>query len=652
MKSPSHQMKRAGLAASLCFGLVLGMSAQLDAGRTNKTKIIDALAIMPAKDSVVYKQTMRDLLSTGNAGLAELIEMRKSAKGEMLVKLDYMLNSLADYAGDQKNPALADLLQQVYMQAVKDAPTAETAAFYFKQLKTVGTNRAVTFLQTYLSNPQLSEFAAQTLSAIGTGEAADALKTELPGVQASLKKHLINALGEMQAAETEELLLSQKSALSADDLSVLYFALSNSGSYKALTELQSAASAVNYAYDKNGATDAYLQLVERLGKSGDRKLVQKTTKNLLKVGEKTGNTALRCAAFTVLAETDSLKCTEMIIDALDDDNRMYRNTAFYYINQSDRAKVIPALCKKLPKASEEIQSDLLSWCGKYQIKEALPAIVGLMRSENNEIAVAAIQAAALIGGETAVEALSGLMVNGNAVQISRAKEVLGYTKGDVGNALMAKLKHATPEGKAAILTMVASQKDTSYAAQFISLCNDADPLIRKTAVTNLDKVVTATHLPELFKMLRGGNAQEIKSFQKAVMAAVASMPVADRFTAIQKQMQQESADKQGRYYLLMTAAPVQSSLDLIEAGCKTSDLNLKKDAIEALCSWNGPEVLDPLYSLCSNPQEASYFDQTWNAYVSKVADAGFTNEKKLIFLRKALDLAKNKEHLPGLVYCR
>lgn len=636
-------MKKTFFTISLLMGLSFGMMAQLDSGRTSKTKIIDALAMMPAQNSPAYSTVMADLVSTGEAGLAELTAMRETAQGEMRIKLDYALNSLADYAGQMKDTTYVNLLQQVYMDAIRKNKGGEPAVFYMKQLKTTGTNRCVGFLQSYLANSELRPFASQALAAIDTPEAEKALLAEFAATAPDQKKYLIVALGEMQADGAEDLILAALPTLPEADKMAAYYALNRCGGKKSLSVLQEAASKNRYAYNNNGVTENYILLAKRLGEAGDVKSARKVGRELMKASEKNQNTPLRCAAFDLLFRFDQKGALDLILDAIKDPARDYRNTALQAASPEDNAQMTAAIVRKIPKANPETTVDLLYWVANNQIAEALPVVIPLMKSPDKTIAATAMHAAGRIGGNEAIGALADLMVAGSAEEIKLAKTVLGYTQGDLSKTLMGRIEEVSPEGKAAILTLVASQKDTNYVDRFLNMCKDQNPTIRQTALTQLNQVVTPTHLPELFKMLRGCGDTDVKPVQNAVIAAIRSLPAEKRFTVVNREMKGDSEANGKRYFRVLTAAPGAEALRVIESGCKGTNPALKDAAVEALCEWNGPEALDPLFTLCESKEDAGYFDRTWSAYTNKVATSQFTKEKKLIFLRKALEVAKTKE---------
>lgn len=624
-------MKKIIITVGLLGMLSTSMFAQMDAARTNKTKLIDALAAMPAKDSPAYQLVMQDLVSTGAQGAAELAAQRMQASGEMLVKLDYALNSLTGFAAQLPDTAYQNRLQDIYQKAIQTAAKIETARFYMGLLKIAGTDYSVPFLKGYLADPQLCEYAAQTLSTIGSPLAGSALLEAYAVAPDKLKKHLIIALGEMQYAPAESALLTAYTSQGADNGAIAY-ALSRCGGEQSLNALK-----------KAGAWEPARALAQRICENGGARITARTARELMKEANKTENTALRCAAFDLLVMSVPQDKSALILDALKENDREYRNHALRYADPAEDAKLTSALLKKLSKEKGDVLLDLLYWCGDRRLTDAVAVIEPLTKSSDAQLSELAIRTMGRIGGEEAIDKLGALLTDSLQEQIALTQDVLAYTHGSLGNSLMTKFAQANPEGKSAILTLIANQNDSNYVAHFFEMCSSADPQVRQTAISQLENVVTPTSLPRLFSMLRGSTPADLPAVQNAVIAAVRMMPQTERLNLIQTEMSQDDSKNRSRYYRVLTAAPSADAIAMICRGCESADSAEANAAQAALCEWNGAEAIDPLYALCEADTKSSSFNRLWDAYMDKTASARFAPEKKLIFLRKGLEIAQTPQ---------
>ena len=79
------------------------------------------------------------------------------------------------------------------------------------------------------------------------------------------------------------------------------------------------------------------------------------------------------------------------------------------------------------------------------------------------------------------------------------------------------------------------------------------------------------------------------------------------------------------------------------AGFNQSSGVANDQALGALVAWKGLDAAEELFTICKQPLSASAFDQALNRYVELVASPTLTGENRLIFLRKAMEIAKTDE---------
>ncbi|MDO5570501.1 MAG: DUF1080 domain-containing protein [Bacteroidales bacterium] len=617
--------------------------AQLDAGRTSKTKLADALAQMPAKNVTIYNQAMQDLTSTGEAGILDLIKMRETAEGDGKVKLDYAINSLSAYISGTKNAQFINMMQSAIMKAIPEAKTPESAAFYLKQLNLIGNDESVLFLKSYLKNEKLSGYAARALKSIGSPKAIDALSSSLNEVPYNFKKNIINALGELNATQAEDAILAQRESLQPQDLRVLYYALGRCGSVKSMKLLEKGASQAGYTLDKDGITESYITLLKRLADNDASKSeAKKASAALLKNATKANQTGTRCAALTLLVKLDGENASKTILSALKDNNCEYRNKALRLAAAYNNEELNNEIIAKIKKSKAPLKKDLIEWVGVNRLASALPLVVSEFKNTNPEIAAVAMASAAKIGGDEAVEALCSVVNFGTKENVDMAKNTLLYTSGNISDPLMKNFDTSSVEGKVAALQLVAKRKADAYADKFITLCSSSDVEVSKCAAENLAEVVTSKNLPELYKMLGTTAEASVAPVQKAVIAAVKTLPAEKRFESVNAQMKSVAANLQPRYYTILASTNDPKALNEISNALNSVDPRAKQSAFSALTEWNGFEAAEPLYNICKTSKNDEEFNKAFDAYTAKVSAASMPGEEKLIFLRKALEIAKNK----------
>ncbi|HCC52940.1 MAG TPA: hypothetical protein DEQ30_13560, partial [Porphyromonadaceae bacterium] len=304
-------------------------------------------------------------------------------------------------------------------------------------------------LSGYLTDDVLSGPAACTIASIGGEAAAKALQMALMrrnARSAEAQRNIIQALGDVTSiAGTEELL---KTMLNTDDVttkSVILKTLGKTGTKSSLPNLAAAAAAAGYKDDLTGATDAYIQLIGRVYEQGDTKEASLAAQNLFKNATKTGAAQMRIAALEIMlaAQADKLKALKT---ALKDPDISYRNAALRYASGYADKTMYTELFKMLPKAGKEEKINLLNWIGNEAQcpakrdmlktvetgveKTGTQTLVQQMDLSDGDIKQAAAIALAQIGNKDAVPALSGLLQSEDTRIIALAKSVLSSFDGE------------------------------------------------------------------------------------------------------------------------------------------------------------------------------------------------------------------------------
>ena len=282
-------------------------------------------------------------------------------------KVDYALSGLSHFVMAKGQENARQVVAKAYIQALDKVEERETKAFIIRQLQIVGQDDAVEALSAYLGNPELSGPAARALAAIGTENAGQALKAGLMRRMgtAETQKDILAAIAEAQVAGTEDLVKVDVSNEDPNMQKGARYALSRVGSVASLSVLADAAKAVNYTMEPSGANEAYITLIKRIAEQ-DPKAAEKAAKDLLKRATKAGKTQTREAALQILISVaaDKQAATKLVLTALKDDCKDYRNAALRYASDFvDEASYIE-IAKTMVKAKPEVKVDILNWLGR------------------------------------------------------------------------------------------------------------------------------------------------------------------------------------------------------------------------------------------------------------------------------------------------
>ena len=643
------------IAALLLCGSML--MAQTPANRTAKTTAADVLAQMPAAKQAAYNKLIGDLSSTGEEGVLLLVNMINAPGKGNNANVDYALSGLTHYvmAKGEENARL--VTANAYLKALEMVNERETKAFIIRQLQILGKDECIDALASYLNDESLSGPAARALAANGSEKAGQALVAALKSRSGSPKtqKDVIRAIADAQVKEAEAVLLTLQGAADPDMQKDVLYALSRVGGINSMPVLAKAAEKAGYTMEVTGANEAYIALLKQLVPS-NRDAVMKAAKKLQKDAVKAGQEQTREAALQILlAAEEPAKVSKMIIAAMKDPSKNYRNAALSYASDFADKELYIELMKMVPKAKPELKVDILNWIGReaknpskhdvirdLEIRFDLPAkqiLLEQLGDANFDVKQAATWTLVKIGDKSYIPSLAELLKSDDKQVVLLGQDALAAFPGDIDGAVAKAVSSAANEGKIAGLELLAMRKATANINTVLDQIQTGSPEVKAAAYVALKDVVGERDITNMCGMLETADALAVPPMQRAVISALSSLSAADRVETVTRRMLQ-AGNKDYLYYLVLASTGQPDALATIVKGFR-SNTGVKRDAaFEALLNWKGIEVADELYAICKENPSSNYFDPALTAYVKLVSNPAFTGENRLLSLRKAMEIAK------------
>lgn len=643
------------IAALLLCGSML--MAQTPANRTAKTTAADVLAQMPAAKQAAYNKLIGDLSSTGEEGVLLLVNMINAPGKGNNANVDYALSGLTHYvmAKGEENARL--VTANAYLKALEMVNERETKAFIIRQLQILGKDECIDALASYLNDESLSGPAARALAANGSEKAGQALVAALKSRSGSPKtqKDVIRAIADAQVKEAEAVLLTLQGAADPDMQKDVLYALSRVGGLNSMPVLAKAAEKAGYTMEVTGANEAYIALLKQLVPS-NRDAVMKAAKKLQKDAVKAGQEQTREAALQILlAAEEPAKVSKMIIAAMKDPSKNYRNAALSYASDFADKELYIELMKMVPKAKPELKVDILNWIGReaknpskhdvirdLEIRFDLPAkqiLLEQLGDANFDVKQAATWTLVKIGDKSYIPSLAELLKSDDKQVVLLGQDALAAFPGDIDGAVAKAVSSAANEGKIAGLELLAMRKATANINTVLDQIQTGSPEVKAAAYVALKDVVGERDITNMCGMLETADALAVPPMQRAVISALSSLSAADRVETVTRRMLQ-AGNKDYLYYLVLASTGQPDALATIVKGFR-SNTGVKRDAaFEALLNWKGIEVADELYAICKENPSSNYFDPALTAYVKLVSNPAFTGENRLLSLRKAMEIAK------------
>ena len=611
-------MKKLFIAILLLALVPFAAGAQDARQRTAETIVADALAQLPAQTPKAFDSLMQELAATGADGIRMMAGMLVPASEGKNAVVEYALGGVVSYVSAQGREALAREVRTGLADAVAASTDKPNQAFLLSLLQLCATAQEAPVFVKYAGDDYLADYAVRGLiSTPGTEATLLALIGESPAPNALLAY----AAAEKGLAAAEPALLKWAADPTADTPArqAVYNALAKCGTHASIATRAAAAKADGYAFTKNDATGAYVNLLARLAAAGEQKALS-AAKALQKPALPQN---VRAAGLEIVLAADAKKRTQTVLAALKDADRAYRCAALDYANAFADEALYAALVKKLPSLSDAAQTDVVSWLGARHAASQSAAVVAAMSSPDDELALAAVRAAGKIGGQQALDALIAQLGGAHAKEASAA---LAAFNGKPNAAFVAALD-GDPATQANALKLVAKRRITTAADKVFALLGSGDKAVRTAAYDALAGVTTAGDFDRLCDLLDKAQGDDVKALQAGLRNALAPAAPDMQYKLVAGRM--AAAPQKARYYPLLAQAATDEAIGAL---LKADD---PKAAFAALLTVKNPVMIDVLYELAGkNPD---WTDAAISRYTDFATASDNTPMRKYQLYRKGLE---------------
>ena len=155
--------------------LMITTSIKAQDNRTLTTKIADLLAQMPSNNLQQRDKLAEEVISLGAEGFQLIADkLVPSGKGDNST-LVFAINGLTRYVSAPGKEGQRAFAETCYIKALEKAGDTETKAFFIRQLKLIGKDKAVVAVTAYLNNSDLCEPTTFVLTTVNSELAKSAL---------------------------------------------------------------------------------------------------------------------------------------------------------------------------------------------------------------------------------------------------------------------------------------------------------------------------------------------------------------------------------------------------------------------------------------------------------------------------------------------
>jgi HEAT repeat protein len=613
--------------------------------RTLTTRIADLLAQLPGRNAEQLKTSMLEITDMGEDGYVTLISgLTAPGKGNNAL-LEYAIGGYSAYVRDKANEADRMMSVNAYCKALTTTTDKQNKEFLISQLELVGKDDAVPCLQTYLNDGQLADPAARALVKINSDASKAALANALPAATGPAQLAVVEALGLSRNKQVVPAL--HKLAVSPDQnlAKAALSALAHIADPSSAPVLNAAAAQAGYLYENKNAVAANLFFAQMLVKDGNKSLASQVAKQIADKAVADNQVHTRTAALQILVETAGENPTGLLAEAMDDNNMEYRAAALKFALPYVTPATSELWLSKLGKASPEAKVQLVQMLGKAGSAAALPKITKLMKSKDQQLKLAAIDAVSAIGQEQALDDVYKVMRKGDTTTIAAASAAILRMKGNgVTEKIAGYIPKSKPQVQIALINILAARSANAQIASIYDLLDKKDTTVKHAAYAALKRTVTKNDLPRLFSLMKTqSDPKELQALQDAAISAYQGTPqAATDVDQVFGQMTAAPADKKVWYYKILGSLGGTKALDAVTSAFYANESN-QKPALDALASWQDAASAPALLKISQETKNPEQLNVALRGYLDLLRKSNFLPEQRLLKLRDAMAVARTTE---------
>jgi HEAT repeat protein len=622
---------------------------------------LDALLERISFDGAESPETLgEDLASLSKDDVAGLCDMLVEQGTGDDTKARMALHALALHIGSQA-PETGGQYVDWFCAALKSDKPPSVKSFLIEQIRVIGGRKAAPTLRAFLEDdelcaPAIRALALPELDAAARIETGSLLIDALTNATGRNRIAIINALRDFPFLLTPEGAPSPIPALlkdaNSDDAELRIAALSAlaASGELGLTDTLLGAAATGSTHERVRVTAYIFEYAERLAKKGHKQRAARIYEEMLRKHTDPSEIHVRCAALDGFARLRGADAVRDVVAALTAENPEFRAAATGVAVTLAGDGITAAYVSELKAASAEVKVGILGVLGARGDAVALPAALGALEDESQDVRIAAVSAAAKLGGANAIGPLVAFLATAQDGEREAATRALVAMPGDAVSArLAAALKPAPPAVRVTLLDVLARRRaHAQLVTIFVSTIDDNED-VRIAAVNAIGALADAEAAPRLLlgMLKRAASEDERNAIEQALAATCArSASPAMRAVPIIKAIDREKVRDYCSLLRVLGQLGGQQALATLSAGVRDERAEVKEAALRGLGDLPEPK---PAYAadvleLAAGVTEVKQHVLGMRAFAQLLARVGGVSAgEKLELYRAGMDVARRVE---------
>ena len=601
--------------------------------RTLTTKIADLLAQMPSNNLQQRDKLAEELLSLGADGFQQIADkMTPSGKGDNTAVV-FALNGVTRYTCQPGKEDKRAFAETCFINALEKAQDNEVKAFFMRQLKLAGKDKAVAAVANYLNNIELCEPATFVLTSVNSEAAKKELTIALSKADGSNLVTITRALGELQVSAANTAILKNIGAESLNLRKASLAAVASIGLAESYQPLLDAAKKAGFVYEPSNATSAFVSYAQKLGETGILVLCTKACEELINSCITPAQLHSKSSALSIYNQYFENAAQPKLLKAFDSTDKAFR---FSVLNLAEKSKSssTKAWVAKATKAQPEQKAEIITMLGKKGDLTVADFIKKQFVNQSADVSQAAISAYAKLKGKDAATDLTALLSKG--VQPAYVSKTLNSLVDEKSLDPIAAILESAPENsKSEIITLIGAKSGKRYFDQLYKFTESSNPAIKSAAYGAMINTGTPKETDRLLKLLFATDDNDkIKDIQEALVNAAADLKGENEQTApLLAELAKVSS--KARVLEVLPRIGGSNALKAVTGYITSSVANDQEAAFKALINWKDQTASSALYEICKTSSGAK-LSSAINGFVRQIKTSVLPDDQKLLQYRKIM----------------
>jgi len=609
-------------------------------GEDLKPLVSSILGRFPAETPSARDGLCAEILKLGPAAVQEVCGRVLAPGAGDDAKVRFAVNGLAVYVTRPGAESERALFARALLASLAGSKDKNVSAFLLSQVQAAGRKESIRPLARYLADEMLAGPAAAALVSIGGSEAAGAFLKSLDAAPKSARVAIVDALGGMRSREAVKKLLVLAQGGDEGLRRAALFALANIGDPAAAPVLSKVRVAASFR-ERSEAPSLYLLYARRLAESGKTFEALSVARAVLASYGRPEESHFAAEALALIVSALKDKALPDLLLAADSPDRSFRVAVLELALSIPGSEATARWVEEAAGAGPDVRADIIEMLGRRGDASALPFVREGLLSRDRIVRLAAIPAAARLGGEAVFPDIVKLVGPSDEDEAGALRAVLlGYRATLVVPECVRLLESTPLPGKAVLIVVLGEKGAREEIDRVFGLAQDPDPAVRSAAVGALANLAGEKDLPRLVSMLETTiDGDDILRLQEAVASAVRRNPDPAKRADVLLELL-KNAPPAGKIAILRVlprvggTRPLQSAVE--EYG--STDAQVQSVAVYALSQWPDYQAADELLRIVKTTRMKKHLLLAVEGYVRLVGRANMSNPKKLELLQGLLAL--------------